>query len=205
MVASHVLLAVISKVPFYLAGGLLALWAVILAALGLSSERFPGSKLGSRGVMGISLILMLVAMTTAVATAERPAHSGKSELKPVQGGEASSASTVPAAPTPKPAAGSAGGAASNTIAVQADPQQLKYTTTELTAKAGKDTIDFTNPAPIPHNVKVETAGGKLVGGTKTITGGKTSATLTLAAGTYTYYCSIPGHRQAGMEGKLTVK
>ena len=40
--------------------------------------------------------------------------------------------------------------------------------------------------------------GQCDGGTKTLT-------MTLAPGTYTYYCSVPGHRQAGMQGTLTVK
>ena len=46
--------------------------------------------------------------------------------------------------------------------------------------------------------------GTVVGATPTFTGGSKSLTLTLKPGTYTFYCSVPGHRQAGMEGTLKV-
>ena len=42
-------------------------------------------------------------------------------------------------------------------------------------------------------------------GSYTFDGGTKSFSATLKAGTYTYYCSVPGHRQAGMQGTLTVK
>ena len=87
----------------------------------------------------------------------------------------------------------------------ADPGgQLKYDTKSLQAKAGQVTIDFTNQSPISHNVTVEGAGKKL-GGTKTVSGSTATAKLDLKPGTYTFYCSVDGHRQAGMQGKLTVK
>jgi len=57
-----------SKVPFYLAGGALAVWAVILASIGLTRPSFPYGVRGERAVMGISFVLMLVAMAMAVAT-----------------------------------------------------------------------------------------------------------------------------------------
>jgi uncharacterized cupredoxin-like copper-binding protein len=41
--------------------------------------------------------------------------------------------------------------------------------------------------------------------TQTITGSRTSKTIDLKAGTYTFYCSVDGHRQAGMKGTLTVR
>jgi uncharacterized cupredoxin-like copper-binding protein len=46
--------------------------------------------------------------------------------------------------------------------------------------------------------------GPEVEATPTFMGGTKSMTMTLAAGTYTFYCSVPGHRQAGMQGTLTV-
>jgi hypothetical protein len=59
-----------SKVPFYLAGGALAAWAVVLAALGLTRPSFPYSNRGARGVMLISLVLMLLAIAMAIATSK---------------------------------------------------------------------------------------------------------------------------------------
>ncbi len=83
--------------------------------------------------------------------------------------------------------------------------QLMFSTNTLTAKAGKVTIVFTNQSPLGHNLTVQVGtSGKVLGHTPTFRGGSRSLTLTLKAGTYTYYCSVPGHRQAGMHGTLTV-
>jgi len=99
-----------------------------------------------------------------------------------------------------------GGGAATTLEFEADPGgQLAYTTTSASAKAGEVTIDFSNPQPLPHDVKIESSGGEEVGGTDTVSEGSNSATVNLKPGTYTFYCSVPGHREAGMEGTLTVK
>jgi hypothetical protein len=57
-----------SKVPWYIAGGVLALWAVVLAWLGLSRPEFPYNLRGQRIVMGISLMLMIIAVAAAILT-----------------------------------------------------------------------------------------------------------------------------------------
>jgi len=82
--------------------------------------------------------------------------------------------------------------------------QLAYNTKSLTAKAGKVTVEFSNPAPLAHNVTIESSSGATVGNTPTFTGGSKKLTVTLKPGTYKFFCSVPGHRQAGMEGTLTV-
>ncbi|HRV59562.1 MAG TPA: plastocyanin/azurin family copper-binding protein [Solirubrobacterales bacterium] len=88
----------------------------------------------------------------------------------------------------------------------ADPSgQLAYDKTELSAKAGKVTLDFTNESPIGHNVVIEDSSGKEIASTDTITGQSTTAEFKIKPGTYTFYCSIPGHEQAGMKGTLTVQ
>jgi hypothetical protein len=59
-----------SKVPFYFAGGLLALWAVILASIGLTRPEFPYGPGGQRVVMGISVLLVVIAIGMAIATSK---------------------------------------------------------------------------------------------------------------------------------------
>jgi plastocyanin len=83
--------------------------------------------------------------------------------------------------------------------------QLKYTKSSLTANAGKVSIAFTNMSPLGHNVTIESSSGTILGATPTFQGGTKLLTVALKAGTYKFFCSVPGHRMAGMEGTLTVK
>jgi plastocyanin len=95
-------------------------------------------------------------------------------------------------------------ASATTLKLAADPAALAFDKESLEAKAGNVTIDFDNPSAIPHNVVIE-ENGKELAGFEPITEGEKSETADLQAGTYTFYCSVPGHREAGMEGTLTVK
>ena len=99
----------------------------------------------------------------------------------------------------------ASGGAGGTIKISADPSgKLAFQQKAVTAKAGQNKLEFNNPAPLPHDVKIE-ENGKEIGGTEVVTNGKAEATVQLDAGEpYKFFCSVPGHRQAGMEGKLTV-
>jgi plastocyanin len=116
----------------------------------------------------------------------------------------STAATTTTAPPATTTASSSTSSAS-TLALEANSEgQLAFNTKSLSAKAGKVTIDFTNQAPLAHNVTIEAAGGKILGATPTFQGGSKTLTLQLPAGTYKFFCSVPGHRQAGMEGTLTV-
>jgi plastocyanin len=113
---------------------------------------------------------------------------------------------APAATTTSATTTAAPAGASQTLAVSANPEGLlKFVPTTLTAKPGKVTIDFSNPASVEHNLTVESPSKTVLGATPTFQGGKKTVTVTLAAGTYKFYCSVPGHRQAGMEGTLEVK
>jgi plastocyanin len=90
------------------------------------------------------------------------------------------------------------------ITLTADPNgELAFDQTELTAAAGEVTIELVNESTVPHNVEVEGNGVEEV--SDTITESTTELTLTLEPGEYEFYCAVPGHREAGMEGTLTVE
>jgi hypothetical protein len=58
-----------SKTAFYIFGGLLAVWAVVLSGIGMSSATFPATTAAKRGVIGLTAVLVAAAMATAVITA----------------------------------------------------------------------------------------------------------------------------------------
>ena len=92
--------------------------------------------------------------------------------------------------------------AQNVVDNPADPTgQLAYKYKSLTAKAGKVTLESTNDSSVPHNISLQ--GGPQG---KTVSGGQTSKIdVNLKPGSYTFYCSVPGHEQAGMKGTLSVR
>jgi plastocyanin len=99
--------------------------------------------------------------------------------------------------------GTAGG--STALDIASPSSGLAYDSDSATAKAGKVTLTYTNPQPIAHDVAIENDGGEIIGKTELVTEGTDSTELEIKAGEYTFYCTVPGHREAGMEGTLTVK
>jgi plastocyanin len=114
------------------------------------------------------------------------------------------AASTPAATTP--AGGGAGGGGGSTVDISTPSGgSLAFDQKDVSAKAGSVTINFDNKQPLQHDVKVEDSSGKELGGTDLVSSGSATATVDLQPGTYTFFCSVPGHREAGMEGTLTVK
>ena len=93
--------------------------------------------------------------------------------------------------------------AGHVVDIAAVANGLKYNKTTLHATAGKITLVFTNRSHLHHNIRLE-IGEKEYGGTKKIGHGTTRVTLTLKKGKYHFYCSVPGHEDAGMSGYLYV-
>jgi plastocyanin len=98
---------------------------------------------------------------------------------------------------------SSGGGSTVSITA-AEDGSFAYEESSAEAEAGTVTIEFDNPASLGHDVRIEGDDGDL-GGTDVISGDTTSAEVELEAGDYTFYCSVPGHRDGGMEGDLTVE
>jgi mono/diheme cytochrome c family protein len=110
------------------------------------------------------------------------------------------AEAVKSAGSDKPIAASDG-----VLDMPANPDgQLAYASTAATAPAGKLEIDSKNDANIPHDIAIE-GNGVNETGEEVTDGGVSKISVDLKPGTYTYYCTVPGHREGGMEGKLTVK
>jgi len=94
-------------------------------------------------------------------------------------------------------------AGGTTLELATDPGGgFSFDTETLEAPAGTITIHLTNDASVPHNVGVE--GNGVDEKTDTVTNGDISLTVELERGEYTFYCDVPGHREGGMEGTLTV-
>jgi plastocyanin len=98
--------------------------------------------------------------------------------------------------------GSAQANAKNEVQIPTDPSgQLAFKVKSASAKSGKVTLITKNDASVPHNIALKGGPAGPV-----VSGGKTSTiSANLKAGSYTFYCSVPGHEQAGMKGTLTVK
>lgn len=88
------------------------------------------------------------------------------------------------------------------LSIPADPGgQLAFTAAKATGTAGPVTIEMPNKSGIQHDIVIDGLGKGEV-----VSNGTSSFKASLDAGkSYTYYCSVPGHRQAGMQGTLTVK
>ncbi|MGN6274602.1 MAG: plastocyanin/azurin family copper-binding protein [Solirubrobacterales bacterium] len=168
---------------FYICGGILAASAVTVSLVGLKLKDFPGKALPL--VILWFAIFVGGATTFAVLHAqdeEKAKASEKTEQASERGGEETG----------------------TTLHVEASATALEFNTTKLEAEAGQVTIDFKNPSAIAHNVVIE-QNGKELAGFEPIAEGEESETANLKPGTYTFFCSVPGHRQAGMEGTLVVK
>ena len=72
------------------------------------------------------------------------------------------------------------------------------------APAGALEVDSPNKSSTDHNIAVE-GNGVSEAGQIVKDGGVSKVNVDLKAGKYQFFCTVPGHRQAGMEGTLTVK
>jgi plastocyanin len=92
-----------------------------------------------------------------------------------------------------------------TLTIPADPSgALAYQFADAQAKPGQVTIRSPNESSIDHDISIE-GNGVNEKGPVVKDGGVSELKADLKAGDYTFYCSVPGHREGGMEGKLTVK
>jgi plastocyanin len=98
----------------------------------------------------------------------------------------------------------ADGAAASSGGVTIEATEFAYSPEDFSLPADQDTeLTLANKGVVEHDIVVEELDDRelvFANAGETVT-----ETVSLPAGTYTFYCSIPGHRSAGMEGTLTVE
>jgi plastocyanin len=164
--------------------------------------RFQAAQARPRFTSKLLGTTLFVAVLAVAGCGSSSSSTASSAYTPASAPATTTTSSTPA--STQPASGSASSEAS-TLSLEANPEgQLKFNKTALSAKAGQVTISFTNSSPESHNLTVASSSGAVAGATPTFQGGTKTLTLNLKPGTYKFYCSVPGHRMAGMEGTLTV-
>jgi plastocyanin len=208
---------------FYPIGIVLVVAALVISFIGIrGKDKFPPG----RGVMlaGLTVFILLIAATATFAVVngreeqEHHAHEyaefkAEAEAEEQQGSQegAAPAAQAEGAPGGEPAeAGPPGGppggpGEAETIDVTSpEDGSLVFEPDGLEAAPGPVTISYANPSPIPHNISLEFE-GETIAESEDITDGEVELTAELQAGEYVFYCSVPGHRESGMEGDLTVE
>jgi plastocyanin len=175
---------------FFVIGIVVVLAAVAVSFVGIRrGDSFPPS----RGVMLGVIALFMVAVGTTMAFAIVKSVDEQNKRNDQVAKEEGTTSTAPSGPvtTLDVASPSDGG--------------LVYQPNGLTAKPGNVAITYDNPSQVPHSIAVATSNGNVLGQVQPFTAGKQTVTLNdLAPGKYVFYCTVPGHREAGMQGDLTV-
>ncbi len=180
---------------FFVAGIVLVLCAVGLAFLGIrGSETFPPSRPVLIGVTGLFAAIVATTLAFAIVKSEDEQKERSEELAK----EEAEAKAEAGAQQP-------GGAAETIDVASPADGSLVFQPDGLEAKPGNLTIHYDNPSQVPHSIAVATANGNVLGETQPAAGGEQTLDVPeLAPGKYVFYCTVPGHREAGMEGDLTV-
>jgi plastocyanin len=175
---SRVLLAV-SEFGAVLVALLAAGYIMAMAFFVQSRRRIPGRMLGV--ALAVGLIGVVGAGAVASAAGMRSLEEESAGEQEGGGGE-----------------GGGGQGANEPLFVAID---IEFEQAPETLPTGDLTLVLENQGAIEHNIVIEELGDELI--VETAAGETASGDVTLEAGDYTYYCSVTGHREAGMEGTLT--
>lgn len=179
---------------FFVVGIVLVLAAVSLAFVGIrGGERFPPSRAVLVG--GTALFAAIVVTTMAFAIVKSNDEQKKRNEKLAKEEGTTTGTTA-----------QQGGGATETLDVSSPSDgALQFQPNGLTTKPGNVAITYDNPSQVPHSIALATANGNVLGQVQPFTNGKQTVNIpNLAPGKYIFYCTVPGHREAGMEGNLTV-
>lgn len=188
---------------FFFVGIALVIVAVAVSFLGLRNEGFPASRRAMAGGLTLFAVLVAVTAATAVVNARDEAEHRENE----EAAEAAEEAELEQEAGQAEAAGEPGGGAAGAALELTSPEDgsLVFDPESLEAPVGEVTIEFTNPASIEHDVHIERDGEELAASDLVADGDSSAASAELEPGEYAFYCAVPGHREGGMEGTLTVE
>jgi plastocyanin len=175
---------------FFVIGGVLVLAAVVVSFVGIRvSDSFPANRGALIGVVALFVAIVGTTMAFAIVKSVDEQDKRNKELAQEEGTtETTAKGPVEAIDVSSPSDGG-----------------LVYQPNGLQAKPGNVAITYDNPSQVPHSIAVATANGNVLGQVQPFTDGKQTVALSdLKAGKYVFYCTVPGHREAGMQGDLTV-
>lgn len=184
---------------------LLALYVLIIASLVAARRNISSRALSVSLAFGLLAIVAAGAVANAAGMREIEEHHAEGEGEAVaEGGEGAEAAE--GGEGAEGAATEGGGAAAEIpegAALWVAEEIGPYVEAPASLTAGEVTVAIENVGPVVHNVVFEQLGSEPV--VEAQPGEVDVAATSLTPGDYTYYCSIAGHRGAGMEGSLVVE
>lgn len=206
---------------FYVFGITATVLALAVTFFGLRSERFPTSRGALFGGLAVFAFLVAATCTYAVVLAREEQEHRAHELEQREAEQSEEEAVGEQAANPESeATEEQGGAAGENVEGEggesagggetielSSPEDgsLVFEPETLEASAGAVTLSYTNPSPVPHDVAIEVDGETVASGDVVTDGGVSTASYEFEPGTYVFYCSVPGHREAGMEGEITIR
>jgi plastocyanin len=208
------------QTAFYVVGIVLVVVALAVSFGGLRFKDFPPSRGMLAGGIAVFAILVVATTATAVINAREEESDREAELAEEQAGEEAATAEETGAEGPSGASqaeqeaaqeapaggGTAPSGGGQTLKLTSPPDgDTAFEPAMLEAPAGRVTIEYTNPSPVSHDVAIARDSDVLAEGDLVTDGGTSTASGELQPGDYVYYCTVPGHREAGMDGTLSVK
>jgi uncharacterized cupredoxin-like copper-binding protein len=194
------------ETTFYVLGIALVVIALVVSVIGLRSERFPTTRLALAAGVGLLVVVVGATTTSAVILAREEQRHRNEEAAHEEQETATEAEEEGESPQQLQDQGAEGGAPAETgaLSLEADAGgALAFDTKSLETEAGEVTIALDNPASIEHDVAIE-RDGEEIAKSDLVAEDTTEVSAELEPGEYVFYCSVPGHREGGMEGTLTV-
>jgi plastocyanin len=199
---------------FYVFGIVLVIAAVAASFVGIrGAASFPPNRGILVGVIGLFVAMVAVTLAFAIDLSEEEQSHREEELAH-EGQQAAEGTTT--APSQGTATAPGGGGTTATAPQGGGPTQtldfstpsgtaLAYDQKNASTNAGSVTVDFQNNQVIAHDVAIQDSSGQIIGQTDLVANGSASTTVNLTPGNYTFFCTVPGHREAGMVGLLNAK